>query len=329
MTRDDRPDYADIVRSPYDPDPDDGAQGGADAVPWVPPVIAAIVGALVVSGFVIYAVVQQPEPEQTQATTTTSVAEPVVVASDTFPEGFTAVTDAVGAKVERFDGSERASVVAVATAVAGGSAPDTVRPLDPAYWVIRNAGVERPMATQYDQAGALGNITVEFEPSAVGSEVAVVPYLADDVVTQVETIELDASLPLTITDVAFELPGVGTIVMEELSIGNGWGWFAWSAPDGRVAKVDVVVTFVGTDDPSTPDDVDPTQLTMPHLRPLTQGRGSLPLPPMYGFAGSSWLEQAGETLRGDNQATGITVELIATAPTSVTRGPVIEIDSGG
>ena len=329
MSRDDQPDYADLLRSPYDPDPDHEAKDGNDAVPWVPPVIAAIVGALVVSGFVIYAVVRQPEPGQPQATTTTSAPEPQAVASDTFAEGFTAVTDEVAAKVERLEVSERASVIAVATSVAGGSPAETVLPLDPAYWIIRNAGVESPMVTQYDQAGALGNITVEFEPFAQLREVAVVPYVADNVVTQVETLEFDASLPLTITDFVLELPGAGSVVIEELSIGGSWGWFSWSASDGQVAKVDVVVTFVGTDDPSTPDDVDPTLLTMPHLRPLTQGRGSLPLPPMYGFAGSSWLEQAGETLRGDNEPTGITVEVTATAPTSVTRGPVIELDSDG
>ena len=329
MSPEDRPDYADLMRSPYDADPDPGPTDDGGSIPWVPPVVAAIVGALVVSGFVIYAVAQEPETEQAQTTTTTQASEPVPVASEGVPQGFTSVTEDVGARVERLDVTSRGTVAAVSTATPGDREPEMVAPLDPAYWVLRDAGAESPMLVQYDEAGAVGNITIEFAPIAELRDPAMIPYLADGIVTEVETLDLDATVPQTLTDVVIDLPSAGTIVVEELTIADNWGWFAWSGTEGRVAKIDVVVTFLETDDPETPDDVDATLLTPPHLQRLRQGIGSLPLPPMFGFSGSSPLVRSGEPLWSGNEPTGILVEFTVTTPTSVTRGPTIEIRTDG
>ena len=324
---DDRPDFADLVRSPYDPEPEHRSQD-QEPIPWVAPVVAAVLGALLVGIYVIYAIVQGPGPEETPVASTTVAVAPETAESDSVPDGFTPVTEAVGASVEAFDVSSRGTITAIATAVAGGEDPGDVAPLDPAYWVLRTGGAETPMRSQYEQSGALGNITVEFQPFAELRDAAVIPYLAEDVVTEVITVDLDATVPQVFSGVTFELEAGASVTIDELTIGDGWGWLSWSMAGGDVAKVDAIVTFVGTDDPSTPDDIDPTRLTPAHLQPLTQGSGSIPLPPMFGFDGSAQLVRSGEPLTAANQPTAILVEFTVTTPVSVSRGPAIELGPG-
>ena len=330
-----RPDYSELLKSPYeDSSPDPKEQGGHGTddgeISWKPAVFAAALGALLVGAFVIYAIVVSPDeplgaaPTETVASTTT-VPDPVP-ATD-FPPGFTAVTESVGAHVEAVDVSSTATALAVSTAVRGGLDPAEVPPLDVAYWELALPSGPSLMTAQYPLRGALGSITVEFAPLASSSDLTLVPYLADGTDTDSDTIELSVAVPSTVEAFTIELDDERSVEVDSRVIGDGWGHVTWTSRGGP-AKVDTVVRFVGTDDPST-EDIDETLLTSAHLQPLTQGSGVAPLAPLFGFAGSEQLIRSGEPLGADNQPDAIVVEIRVEMPSSVVEGPAIAVPSNG
>lgn len=333
MTQDDqRPDYSDLLRSPYDPDSGDttpSSQGEAD-ISWKPAVIAAALGALFVSAFVIYAIVSAPDEAvdgATPDTVTSTTIAPEPVQSTALPDGFTAVTDEVGAKVEAVDVSPRATVLAVSSAVPGAEDPAETPPLDAAYWELVTQDGPRSMAAQYQSRGALGAVTVEFAPIAALRSPTLVPSfaVAEDEVTA--TIDLDADVPATVNGYEIDLGDGRYVDIEALVVGDGWGHVTWSSRGGP-AKVETVVRFMGTDDPGT-DIVDETVLTPPHLRTLSQGSGVVPLPPLYGFTGSEQLIRSGEPLGGGNEAEAIVVEIRVVMPSEVVEGRAIVVPTRG
>jgi hypothetical protein len=327
----DASDYRNLLRSPYDPDPgDEGRKEGESDLPWVPAVVSATLGALVVGVFVVFAVVTGPDAPE-EVTTSTTLAASVAPEQDTGPPpSFVAVTEDVAATVTGFSDAERGSVAAVATAVDAGVDPATVPALDVAYWALVQPEGEQPMRSQYSEKGAIGNITVEFPPGPVAAERALVPYVSvGEAVTETFTIELDPTVPQAIEGQRLELTTGDVVVIDRLTIGDGWGWSEWSTERSAVAKVDVVVTFVDTDDPGTDDVVDPTQLLSPHLVPLRQGTGVPPLAPLYGFTGSDGLARFAEPLSTSNAPTAITVEFRVTVPADIERGTEIPLPPAG
>ncbi|MGI9528852.1 MAG: hypothetical protein ACR2NG_04010 [Acidimicrobiia bacterium] len=335
MTQDDpRPDYSDLLRSPYDAEPDasidkPGSDSDAD-ISWKPAVIAAALGALLVSAFVIYAIASTPDEVAEDATsetvTSTSIAAEATQ-STALPEGFTAVTDEVGAKVEAIDVSTRATVLAVSSAVSGSEDPAETAPLDAAYWELVTQDGPSPMTAQYQSRGAVGSVTVEFAPLAALRGPSLVPSfaVAEDEVTV--TIDLDADLPASVNGYEIDLGDGRSVDIDALVVGDGWGHVTWSSRGGP-AKVETVVRFIGTDDPAT-DVVDETVLTPAHLRALSQGSGVVPLPPLYGFSGSEQLIRSGEPLAAGNEAEAIVVEIRVVMPSEVVEGQAIVVPTRG
>ncbi|MDJ0791273.1 MAG: hypothetical protein QNJ71_05200 [Acidimicrobiia bacterium] len=325
MTEPDRqPDYAELLQSPYDPPPEDDTAGSDQPLPWVPSVIAAVIGALVVSAFVIYAVATDPE-EDAAADTTAPVEQSEPVASAGLPPGYVGVTDSVGARIEQADFDVAETIVAVSTAVPGDRDSDEVPPLDPAYWSLRRGEDEIPMTGQLAQRGVLGNYTIQFPPLDQVEGLALVPHLPGGEAIIETSVETDTEIPQTIEGVVIDLGDGRSVVIDKVVVGDGWGWVSWSTTGGAVARVDTIVTFEGTDDPSTEDTVDPTRLVPEHLRPMTQGGGVVPLPPLYGFSGSSQLIRSGRSIGAGNEPTGITVRFTVTAPSSVVPGPELPL----
>lgn len=334
MTTDDQqPDYSELLRSPYDPDPDTTLprSDGDSEVPWKPAVIAAALGALVVSAFVIYSIVTTPdEPidDASQVAVTSTTAPPEDVQSTDLPEGFVAVSGGVGVMVQAVDVSPRATVLAVSSAVPGGQDPAEMSPLDVAYWELVTQDGPTLMTGQYRSRGALGSYTVEFAPMAALRGPTLVPFVevaADEVTV---SIDLDAAVPATLNGYEIDVGNGSFVDIETLVVGDGWGHVTWSSRGGP-AKVDVVVRFVGTDDPGTPDTADETVLTSPHLRTLSQGSGVVPLAPLYGFAGSEQLIRSGEPLGAGNEAEAILVEIRVVMPSEIVEGAAVAVPTRG
>lgn len=334
MTKDDpRPDYSELMRSPYDPDANTAerrAEGESD-ISWKPAVIAASLGALFVGAFVIFSIVSTPEEPLGVAATdpvSSTTVVPEDVQSSSLPEGFTAVTDAVGAHVEAVDLSPLSTALAVSSAVPGGDDPGETPPLDAAYWELVLEEGPRLMTAQYHSHGALGAFTVEFPPIAALRGPTLVPYFEVEADEVMVVVDLDAGVPTSLDGYEIDV-GEGRFVdIESLVIGDGWGHVTWNSRGGP-AKVETVVSFVGTDDPATPDSVDETVLTSPHLRTLTQGSGVVPLAPLYGFTGSEQLIRSGEPLGAGNEAEAIVVEIRIVMPSEVVEGPAIGVPTGG
>ena len=326
----DAKDYRNLLRSPYDPDPgDERPREGESDLPWVPAVVSATLGALVVGVFVVFAVATGPDtPEEVTTTTTLEVAIAPEQGTNP-PPSFVAVTADVAAAIVGFSDGPRGSVAAVVTAVDAGVDPATVPPLDVAYWALDQPGGEQPMRGQYSEKGVIGNITVEFPPGPVAEDRAMVPYVAGEAITETFEIELEAAVPQAIEGQRLELTTGDVVVIDGLTIGDGWGWLDWSTERSAVAKVETIVTFVGTDDPGTEDVVDPTQLLSPHLVPLRPVTGVPPLGPLYGFTGSDRLARFAEPLSTSNAPTAISVEFRVTVPTDVVRGPEIALTPAG
>lgn len=336
--RDRQPDYSELLRSPYDPDPGsehDGPSGreGESDLPWIPAVIAAIVGALLVSAFVVLSIVTEPEvaDEQAASTSTTAVTMPDRVPSDQLPDGFTALTPDVGARVEHVAVSTRGTSVAVSTAVPGGTDPATVPPIDVAYWELESDGVPNLMAAQYGELGILGNITIEFPALPQLRQPELRAYVAEGEDEQSVTIELpdDFVLPSTYAGITIDMGEGRSVQITELTIGEGWGYVSWVAEGDFPTKLETVVTFVGTDDPATDDVIDATRLTSPHLRTISQGTGPRPVPGMYGFGGSSQLVRSGEPLGASNAPTALTVDFRAVMPAAIADPVPVDLRSVG
>lgn len=328
------PDFRDLMRSPYDPDPDDpvGASGeGESELPWVPAVVAAALGALLVGAFVVYAVVAGPVEDEVLADeTSTTMLPSVPVEATGFPDGFVAVTDQIGARVVATDSSTGAVTVAVSTAVAGNLDAAEVEPLDVAFWVLgeRDTALFVPMVRQYATIGALGNVTVEFPPQVSLDGFELTPHLASSTSTsRTQTLDLDATVPQILAGMMIDFGDGRVVVIDELTIGDGWGWVEWSTLGGAVATVDIVITFEGTDDPGS-DTIDPTRLASAHLQPPGFAGVVVP-PPLYGFTGSGSLVRVGEPLTSMNSPTAITVDVTATVPDSVVLGSPIPLTPAG
>lgn len=324
------PDYRDLLRSPYDPDDSVGTKAeGASELPWVPAVVAAALGAFLVGAFVVYAVVTGPVEEEVLAEETSTTTMPAMPVEATgFPDGFVAVTDEIGARVVATDTSTGATRFAVSTVVAGNLDPADVEPLDVAFWIMDGGAADFvPMVGQYVTIGSLGNVTVEFPPmgSLEGSEI--IPYLSSGRATsQTLTVDLDATVPQVLAGMMIDFGDGMVVVIDGLTIGDGWGWVEWST-QGGAAIVDVIVTFEGTDDPGS-DMIDETRLASAHRQP--PGFFGVPVPPpLYGFTGSASLVRVGEPLSSTNSPTAITVDITATMPDAVVQASPIPLPSGG
>lgn len=324
----DRPDYRELMRSPYEPDSPPREEGDSD-LPWKPAVFSAVLGALLVSGFVVYAAATGPE-ESEAATSTTSTTAAALEAepSEELPPGFEAISDGAGAKVEGVQVTSKATYLAVASAVAGSEVPAETPPIEIAYWELDLDDGPRAMVRQYGELGILGNLTVEFEPLTALRGASLVAHPAFGTTDRSVSIDVPfTELPTEITDYRIDLGAGRTIIIDRLVIGDGWGNVDWSVEGEWPAKVDTQVIFVGTDDPSTEEVVDETRLSPSHLQTLSQGTGALPPGPLYAFEASQRLLRSGEPLVGDNVPTSIVVEFSVTIPESIGEPVVMEVPS--
>lgn len=325
---DDRHDFSELLRSPYDPDPERrGRREGESDVPWKPAVIATVLGALVASAFVVYAVATGPtESEEAIVDIPTSTTEPTVefVQASGLPESFVEVSPLVGMRGEWYGSTATGTRVGVTTIIAGGEDPDLVESPSIAYWQLEATGSTHTMVTQTRETGAFGNLTLEFPPLAAVRDPSLLAYVVDATRGRVETLDFGPETT-QIGPIEFNVDGT-TVIIDQLTIGDVYAHIAWHVADGGLpVTIDTVVTFVGTDDPST-DEVDETRLASPHLRGLLQGFGIPPLPPLFGFSRSEQLVRLGEPVGAGNEAESIIVEFTITVPSDL--GDPIRIPIG-
>ena len=290
---------------------------GESEIPWKPPVIAAILGALAVAAFVIYAIVSGPVDEPGSD----DLFVPLAPSADV-PAGYTLLgSDSdVGVRVESVTRVGGSSIVVVSSAVEGTTDPAVSPPPDVAYWELGPDGARIMMGAQIASDDAAGTTTILFPGEAIPSETFVVAYPMEAIASAGTEIEVS---PDTIGEpIAFVVdiePGVA--ITGRVTVGDGWATVEWNAPDGLVATLDVEVTFVGTENPAA--DVSEPIRFVPAYDSALGRPGTTVIPkPLYGFGGSYALYGDGRSLTEGSEATAIVIGLEGTVVTE-TGEPVI------
>lgn len=292
-------------------------------IPWRPPVIAAITGALAVSVFVIYAIVTGPtEPSEVDL-----IALQPVPSIDV-PPGYTPIPNdpGVGIKVESVVRDDGSSTVVVSSAVQGTTDPADSLPPDVAFWEMGPDGNRIVMATQLAAGDAVGTTTIVFPAEILPSDAFVVAHP----VTQFASAESEIEVPPDMMGepIAFVLEVMpGAAISGLVTVGAGWGTVEWSSPDGMVAALDVEVTFVGTENAAA-DAFDPIRLVPSYVPSLGLPRTVVMPRPLYGFGGRYGLQGDGRLLADGIEATAIVINLRGTVVTE-TGDPVnLELPPG-
>lgn len=298
--------FQNLMQSPYGAD-----DGGDDEIPWKPPVVAAILGALLMGAYVIFAVVTGPS-EESEVAGTTPDGEPFDIVQDEFPVGYAAVSSDVALRADVMSVNNNGTTVYMSSVVRAGA--EAVAPVDVATWslLLPDRGPTIGVATQ--NLLSPGGTTIQFESTPDTTATVLLASLPGSVVTS-STVTSIGSVPFRLVN--REIVGDGfVIVIDELSLGPNGGSFRWHLADGVVAKVDVVVSL----DLGGPVGV----FTTPY-NPANHQVATVALPPAWATAGRSQLipnfDSRGEAAHG--VATGATIEFLVEVVTEL--GETFEI----
>jgi len=304
------------ARSPYDPEPDMGER--RDEVSWKTPVVAAIVGALAVATFVIYAMVTGPgvfDASNDEVTSPTVSAQP----ADDLPPGYVLFDTQVGARVESINTVPSATFVSVSTAVPGSAEATAVPQPDVALWELVTLAGTFPMQDQFGMTqlaeSNLGNFTVAFSLDEPAESGELLGYLVESTADASTMLELGPGLPTEVADFRIDVGGGPVIVVDSLQINDDGGYVEWRVEGGLTARVDVIVSFTDTGEAGQRD----TILVPEYVRNPLDGPslGTEPEPLPYSFGSGYRLVSVGAPVDPDNPPTGISVEFRITAVTSV------------
>ncbi|MEN8040608.1 MAG: hypothetical protein ABFR95_03805 [Actinomycetota bacterium] len=302
--------FTELLKSPYDKDPTD-----PEEMPWKLPVGAAIVGALVMAAYVLFAVVSGPTEDSTSTSTTPVAQQPVASAS--YPAGYVEVGENVALRADVVDVSPEGTLMYVSSATKGGADVSVTAPVEVASWTVQSTGTDPVMSHQVAAKGALGGVAVEIGPVFDIDNATAIATLPGVVRTTTDTVTLSPEVPGTLQNHRIAVDG-GTVVIDEVEFGNGYGAMWWHLEDGISAKVAVTVTYDGVEFPLS--------LVEPHAVPPGFGQPTRPLAPLWNPDGETQLVRVGEPLSESNAATGVTILFEVSVVTEA--GEQIEIPIG-
>jgi len=297
---------------------DPNVNSGGSEIPWKPPVIAAIMGALVVAAFVIFAIVNGPtDPPESDSL----FAQPVP--SVDIPPGYVLLdpNGDVGVKVESVIQDSAYSIIVVSSAVAGTTDPSDSLSPDVAYWEIGLEGARVMMGSQFASDGAGGITTIVVPAEISDPEATVVAHPA--AVLASAGMEIEVSSDMIGEPVVFALEvEPGLVISGHVTVGDGWGTVEWSSPDGTVATLDAEVTFTGTENLAA-DVLEPMRL-VPVYDPSLARPGTVIVPrPLFGFGGSYGLYGDGPSLTEVAEVTSIVIDLNGTVVSETAEAVVL------
>jgi hypothetical protein len=295
---------------------------GASDIPWKPPVIAAIVGALVVAAFVIYAIVNGPtDPPESDSLFT----QPVP--SVDIPPGYVLLdrNGDVGIKVESVTRDSGSSIVVVSSAVAGTTDPSDSPPPDVAYWEMGPEGARVMMESQFASDGAVGTTTIVVPAEITEPGIAVVAHPTAALASAGMKIEVSPDMIGEPVVFALEVES-GLVISGHVTVGDGWGTVEWVSPHGMVATLDVEVTFTGTENAAA-DVLEPMRL-VPVYDPLLARPGTVIIPrPLFGFGGSYGLYGDGRSLTDAGTVTSIVIDLNGAVVSETAEAVILNLAS--
>ncbi len=288
------PNFEELLQSPYSnrqPDSD-------EETPWKLPVAAAIVGALLTATFIVYSIATAPDDLLESTSSTVVALEGTPIEATGFPPGYVEVASGVAMRAEVMRTDSLSTTVYVSSVVESGTEAASVSPVDVASWSVTSTSAETAIEYQHSSRTALGGTTIELSPTLDLEHAVVVATLPGTIEDVDDVLTMSPDVPALATNHRIEI-GDAAVVIDELSIGNGYGSILWHLEGGLAAKVDVVVTFDGVEFPLA--------LVMPYNDTAEFARGDRHLAPPWNSVGGTTLVRVGEPLSGANSATGITV----------------------
>lgn len=283
---------------------------GEVEISWKVPVTAAIAGALLVSVFVIYAIVVGPADESDTG----------AVQSTELPHGFTPLPGGSGIKVEFVTQGEEEIHVGIASAVPGTAEPRLAPPVEVAYWELETDAGSVLMDRQFG-ADTTANTTVVFNGEMISGDQHVVAHPVMASTQQSTTLEVTADGPGETFEFTFDVAEEVTVA-GEVTVGDGWGYVDWSADANETAMVDVVVTFAGLEDPSS-DALEVVRLVPGHLLDRTDGSGVVRAAPLFSYGGQYQLYRTGGSADAQPTRAPIVIEITSTVVTTLGEPVVV------
>lgn len=283
-------DLGKLMESPYDDEPEEQAE----AIPWIPPVIGAVVGALFMAGYVFFAIETGPtETTVDHSSAATTVAQSATGlpgsggGSSDFVQGYSPVSADVAFAADGLVPDSEGVTLFVSSVARSGADPLAILPVDIALWKLSTPAGEEPMVSQSGHSQSPGSATVRFGSLVSLENVVVLASLPGAVEETVETVALEASdvFHWTLRNYLIEGPGFA-VVIEDFSADFNGGQVVWRLERGLSAKVDTVVSIgVGED---------LYQFVAPHAATPSR-RGSVLPAPLWSTSGSSQLVLTGST----------------------------------
>lgn len=307
--------WAELLRSPLDPESKPGPRSGPE-LSWKLGLIVLVAG--VVTGGALAAwrggeasAAGETTPSSTTATTSTAT---VPASSEpSYPDGYVEVVDGVGIRPLGWYRNQGSLFVVVSTSVRSDLDPLETEAMRAGSWALVEGGRVVEYASQVWDQPALGVTAIEF---ADVSQLPETLRFASVVDQHVDTLTLTplAGYPIEAAGpFSFTLEHDLDFIVDSVTAAAGWGSLEWHVAGGSDesarASVGTVAVLAGTDDPGTPDEVDPTLLVSPHLAPPYPFQLHVAPPPGFTYAGSEQLVRVREPLGQDNWPTSVEIEL--------------------
>lgn len=296
-------------------------------ISWKVPVAAAILGALLVGAFVVYAIVVGPVDSTDAAIRERSAVGSAALPSSELPPGFVALPSGIGLKAQSVVDTDATPEVAVSSAVPGDDEPGQVPPDEIAFWELQTSDGTEIMNSQVARLDAPGVTTVTFDGQPPGDLQHIIAYVATDSSRRQTVIESREHITGEPASFTVDVAG-GAVLTGVVWIGDGGGFVEWSVDGAMPAKVNVIASLFETTDRSS-EQHDEILLGPEHQLSAADRDVSAAMEPLYGFNGSyELLPSDGETIELTT-TTAVSIEITTETVTAVTPGVAVSLPPGG
>lgn len=308
-----RPDYRELIKSPYDDEPE--YPSGWILLPIVALVVGAMAGVMVARSQPDTVAGDTSSPSST--TTEAITAQPLTG----FPDGYTPVSEAVAAKVLTSYESEDSTYVVIGGVARGDADREATYMQSFSEFVLQQPDGSVRSWSQSADFDAPGMITVGFpEPLQPGAVVEATPVDVGEPVT----IRLfdDAPAEMVVSEpIVLDVDGT-EVVIDYFEYDLDEGYAAWHSDPDTPAVVDIVVTLVGTEGLGT-GDVLPIRILSFESVAVWLGQDVQGDVPTWSTGGELRLGRAGPFRFDEDLIESITVDVVVTLATN--PGTPIEI----
>jgi hypothetical protein len=271
--------WDDLIKSPYDADPDESTRGRSVVVLYLVAVVLGAGAGWIVSNLAESEVTAATTSTAIEAVTTTTTAG---VVDPAFLDGFISVGESAMMPILQFEHEGR-TYVAVSEIVRSDGDPETIRPMVTGKWeIVESAGtsianreitavmspgirlVEFDGAVASDSIQVWSGTTPDGQSSCPGCSRADFPAADGEIDLQRTDFPIEIQMP-----VSEELARGLSLVIDTVLIDEDWGYAEWRAvgDEGGAIAFDMIVTFPGSGDTEAQPPDDAQLMALYHMGP--------------------------------------------------------------